>query len=384
MRFTDIIGQEAVKAKLLEATRQGRMSHAQLFLGKGVNGKFALALAYAQYINCKHKTAYEACGQCPSCLKYQHLSHPDLYFSFPVNTGHVKESSKNLICPMFNHYWVEYLQESQGYPHLQSWYKKIGMTSQQGRINVNEARRIVQDLSYKPAEADYKVLIIWQADKMNIQAANLLLKFFEEPPQHTLIFMISEERDKLLPTVLSRFQTVEVPKIQAHALLQYGQQRWPKMEEAQLKNIVQLAKGDLQQLQQLANTQSEMKDHFVMFQTWMRMCYKKGSLEEIKGFVEKVSKIGRESQKQFLGYALNMLRACLLVNYGHPQLQSLNDYEAEWLKNFAPYVHINNAPLMISKIDASISEVERNANAAVLFTNLSLHISQWLKISDTK
>ncbi len=381
MKFADIVGQNETKAWLLETSKAGRISHAQLFLGKGVVGKFALALAYAQYINCSNKQAYDACGTCPSCVKYNQLSHPDLYFSFPVNTGHVKDSSKNLICPMFNNYWVEYLKESRFYPQLQTWYKKIGMSSQQGRINVGEARRIVQDMSYKPVESSYKVLIIWQADKMNIQAANLLLKFFEEPPKHTLIFMISDEKDKLLPTVLSRFQTVEVPKIASFDLLNYAKKNYPKSTETELKSLVKLAHGDLYKLQQLVEAQSEMEQYFVMFQTWMRMCYKKGSLEEIKGFVENISKLSKEAQKQFLRYALDMIRACLLINYGHPALQQLNTYEAEWLNNFAPFVHINNAIPMSTKIEASITELERNANAAVLFTNLSLHISQWLKIS---
>lgn len=382
MKFSDIVGQNETKAWLLEASRCDRLPHAQLFLGKGVVGKFALALTYAQYINCSDKQPYEPCGKCPSCVKYQHLSHPDLYFSFPVNTGVVKETSKNLISPMFNHLWMAYLRESAFYPHLATWYERIGMTSQQGLINVAEARRIVKDLSYKPIESPYKVLIIWQADKMNVQAANLLLKFFEEPPKHTLIFMIADEKDKILPTVLSRFQQVGVPKIKPYDLWQYAQEKYPQMNTDELKSMVSLAQGDLHALHQLVDTQGENKQNFVMFQTWMRMCYKKGSLEEIKSFVENISKLKKEVQKQFLAYALEMIRACLLINYGHPALPKLNLQEIGWLKNFAPFVHINNAIEMTAKIEASITELERNANASVLFANLSLHISQWLKIKE--
>ena len=84
MQFKDIVGQKEIKQRLLNTVKTGRISHAQLFLGKGVNGKFALAVAYAQYINCKNRTETDSCGVCLSCVKYNAISHPDLFFSFPV------------------------------------------------------------------------------------------------------------------------------------------------------------------------------------------------------------------------------------------------------------------------------------------------------------
>ncbi|NOR86633.1 MAG: DNA polymerase III subunit delta [Bacteroidales bacterium] len=382
MQFRDIVGQQKIKERLLETVKSGRISHAQLFLGKGVNGKFALALAYGQYINCTNRSTSDSCGVCPSCIKYQALTHPDLFFTFPVNKGKDSTSAKDLISPMFNKQWVEFLKENKYYPHLQDWYKKIEIENKQGNINVAEARRIVRDLHFKPSEAQQKVLIIWQPEKMNISSANLLLKFFEEPPENTLIIMVSDEKDQLLRTIQSRFQLIPIPKIADQDMKNHLQGKFPKLNNEQLITIINLANGDLQKAYHLISSSDQVKEHFIMFQSWMQICFKRGSLEEIKSFVEKTSRIGRENQKQFLDYGLRLMRECLLSNYGHPSIQRLTKYESDWLKRFSPFVHINNGPILIEKFDSAINEIGRNANASVLFMNLSLDLSQLLKMKE--
>lgn len=380
MQFKDIIGQEKIKNRLLETVKNGRISHAQLFLGKGVNGKFALALAYGQYINCQNRSETDSCGVCPSCIKYQALTHPDLFFSFPVNKGKESASAKDLVSTMFNKDWLEFLKQNHFYPELQTWYQKIEIENKQGIINVEEARRIVRDLSFKPVEAQYKVLIIWQPEKMNISSANLLLKFFEEPPANTLIIMVADEKDQLLPTIQSRFQLIAIPAIEDRAIEKYLSEKVPNISSEQIESASKWANGDLQKAMVFLQTSDEVKGHFLMFQSWMRMCFGKGKLEEIKNFVEKIAKIGRENQKDFLMYSLRLSRECLMANYGHESLLRLTSYESEWLKAFSPYIHINNGPAIIENFDKAINEVSRNANASVLFMNLSLDLSQFLKI----
>jgi DNA polymerase-3 subunit delta' len=399
MQFKDIIGQEKLKRQLIETVDNGRISHAQLFLGKGVNGKFALAVAYAQYINCPHKTADDSCGVCLSCKKYQALSHPDLFFSFPVNKGkkggaedddgeeRTKDSgisktasTKDLISTMFNKEWLAYLNETGYYPYLQDWYSRISMDNQQGIINVEEARRIVKDLSFRPSEAHYKVLIIWHPDKMNPSAANLLLKFFEEPPARTLIIMVADEKELLLNTIQSRFQLIPVPKIDSGSLRRHLRSMFPAISTQQIENAVILADGDVHMALSVLMEGEQIKDHFLMFQSWMRMCYKAKSLEEIKDFVEKVSKIGRENQKEFLQYGLRLIHQSLNMNYGHATLTRLTIYEKDWLSKFSPFIHINNSLTIIEKLEKTIFEIGRNASAAIIFMKLSLDLSLLLKI----
>lgn len=396
MQFKDVIGQSDLKKSLVETVKNGRISHAQLFLGKGVNGKFALAVAYAQYINCPDKTESDSCGVCLSCRKYHAMSHPDLFFSFPVNKssksggasdagsseGGVSRSSssKDLISTMFYKDWLNYLNATHYYPELQSWYKKINIENKQGIINVEEARRIVRDASFKPVEAPYKVLIIWQPEKMNMSSANVLLKFFEEPPANTIIIMVADEKDQLLKTIQSRFQIIPVPKISDLDLYAHLKMKYASIPKTQVKNAIALANGDLQRAEHILGEGEQMKEQFLLFQSWMRMCFKKGSLEEIKTFVEKVSRIGRENQKHFLNYSLRLIRQSLLINYGHPSLNKLTQYESEWLTRFSPYIHINNSIQLTEKFEQAIFEVGRNASASVLFMKLSLDLSVLLKI----
>lgn len=396
MQFKDIIGQSDLKKSLVETVKNGRISHAQLFLGKGVNGKFALAVAYAQYINCPDRTETDSCGVCSSCVKYGAMSHPDLFFSFPVNKstksaggndGNASDggvsrsaSSKELISTMFYKDWLSFLNTCDYYPDLQSWYKKINIENKQGIINVEEARRIVRDVSFKPVEAPYKILIIWQPEKMNMSSANVLLKFFEEPPANTIIIMVADEKDQLLKTIQSRFQIIPVPKIDDFDLYAHLKTKYSNYPETQVKNAVALSNGDLQRAEHVLGEGEQMKEHFMLFQSWMRMCYKKGSLEEIKTFVEKVSRIGRENQKHFLNYSLRLVRQSLLINYGHPSLNKLTHYESEWLTKFSPFIHINNSIQLAEKFEQAIFEVGRNASASVLFMKLSLDLSVLLKI----
>jgi len=380
MQFKDIIGQQKVKARLISTVVNGRISHAQLFLGKGVNGKFALALAFAQYINCPNRTETDSCGTCPSCIKYQSLSHPDLFFSFPVNKAKAA-NAKDLISPMFNKEWSEYLHGCNNYPELQEWYKKIDLENKQGIINVYEARRIVKDLHFKPIEASYKVLIIWQPEKMNVQSANVLLKFFEEPPQHTLIIMVADEKDQLLKTIQSRFQLIHIPKIEKEKLHSYLQNKYPSKTKNELISIASLAEGDLKKAENLAQSSEKLKEHFTMFSSWMRICYGRGKLNEMKTFVEQISKIGREKQKDFLSYSLRLTRECFISNYGHPSLNRLTEYENDFLSKFAPFIHINNGIEITKKFEDAIIEIGRNANASVLFMSLSLDLSKLLKIA---
>lgn len=399
MQFKDIIGQEDLKKSLVETVKNGRISHAQLFLGKGVNGKFALAVAYAQYINCSNKTDDDSCGLCLSCVKYQALSHPDLFFSFPVNksskaggggdadAGKSKDggvsrsvSSKDLISTMFYKDWLEYLNRCHYYPEIQQWYKKINIENKQGTINVEEARRIVRDVSFKPVEASYKVLIIWQPEKMNLSSANVLLKFFEEPPENTIIIMVADEKDQLLKTIQSRFQIISVPKIKDQDILEHLKATQKQTTIIQIENAVALANGDLLKAKNILGEGEQMKEHFLLFQSWMRMCFKKGSLEEIKTFVEKVSRMGRENQKHFLNYSLRLVRQSLLLNYGHPSLNKLTYYESEWLSKFSPFIHINNGISLTEKFENAIFEIGRNASPSVLFMKLSLDLSVLLKI----
>lgn len=387
MQFKDIIGQDSLKERLLNSVKENRISHAQMFLGKGSIGKFALAFAYAQYINCTNKQVNDSCGVCSSCRKYAAMSHPDLFFSYPVNTNHTSTSKatettvkKDPVSGDFLVDWKNYVDEVNGYPDLFQWYQRIGIENKQGFISREEARKIVHQLQYKAVEAEYKVLIVWMVEKMNEVASNALLKLIEEPPDNTLIFLIADEKEKLLSTVLSRVQTILVPPIEDKKLHTYLLEQNPKLTKNDLRDITNLASGDVFKASEIISNSSEMRENYDLFVEWMRLCYKKGSLEGIMIWVEKISKFGREKQKSFLAYSLRMVRESLLLNYGNDELVKIMLHEEPFLIKFAPFIHLRNATIIQKMLDEAIYEIERNASSTSLFAHLSLQMSQLLKM----
>jgi len=216
MQFKQIIGQKKVIERLLSSYRENRVAHTQLFLGSEGTGAFALALAFAQYINCEQKQEGDSCGICLSCIKFKNFAHPDLHFFFPTTTNDkVKKDPKS---ELFLDEFREYLAKSDTYITQRGWYEHLKVGNKQGSIFVRDASDVIAKMSLKPYEAPYKIFIIWMAEKLNVATSNKLLKTFEEPPENTIIILTAERYELLLPTVRSRAQLIKVPKINTEDL----------------------------------------------------------------------------------------------------------------------------------------------------------------------
>ncbi|MBR4970140.1 MAG: DNA polymerase III subunit delta, partial [Paludibacteraceae bacterium] len=210
MRFSDIYGQNEVKERLIRSVKEERLAHAILLYGPEGSGKLALAIAFAQYVACTNKKEGDACGECPSCLKYQKLIHPDLHFVFPVILEIHKFSEGGIV------EWREQILDTP-YFSFEKWSEKLSPdignkhANKQLVISVAEAAEIVAEMHKTTFESDYKITIVNFADKMNIQCANKLLKIIEEPFPKTLFIFICDDPNKLLPTITSRLQKIYVP-----------------------------------------------------------------------------------------------------------------------------------------------------------------------------
>ena len=192
MYFKDIIGQEEVKERLRQSTRTGIVPHAQLFTEQGGAGAFPLALAYARYLNCTNRTETDACGRCPSCLKYDELAHPDLHFVFPIVA---KKEKKKEVCDDYLSEWRGFLKEHP-YFNMDEWLDYIEAGNSQAIIYSKESDEIIHKLSLKIYEAEYRILMVWLPEKLHPTCANKLLKIIEEPPMKTVILMVSETPDR--------------------------------------------------------------------------------------------------------------------------------------------------------------------------------------------
>ena len=377
MLFSEIIGHEDLKKRLIQSVRESRVSHAQLFLGPEGSGKLPLALAYAQYINCTNRSETDSCGVCPSCRKFMSLTHPDLHFVFPTATN--KDVKQNPESDLFISNWRSYLFDCQCYADLSDWFNKLDIENKQGVINVRDAATILRKLSFKAYESEYKIAIIWMAEKLNVQCANKLLKLIEEPPEKTLFILIAENQEELLTTIRSRCMLVKVPKIPMPEVQDALVQKFAcSTQEAY--DAAALADGNWLMAQHFVKDKEDEKLYANVFQKWMRYCFKGAVPELIDLVANDIKPLGREKQKEFLEYGLNIFHNSLLFNNNMSDDVLLPADEKNFTKNFAPFINIKNVEQICGIFEESINQIERNGNASIIFTDNSFKITKLLRV----
>jgi DNA polymerase-3 subunit delta' len=371
MQFKDIIGQRQVIDRLLSSYRENRVAHTQLFLGSEGTGAFALALAFAQYINCEQKQEGDSCGKCASCMKYERFSHPDLHFFFPTTTNDkVKKEPKS---ELFLEEFREYLTENRGYITQNGWYEYLKVGNKQGMINVRDASDIIAKTSLKPYEAPYKIILIWMAEKLNDSTSNKLLKTFEEPPENTIIMLVAERYEMLLPTVRSRAQLIKVPKIGNGDMKQALRERL-ELEESRADEITLMSSGNWNLAEDLADNSEEVKANFITFRQWLRYCFKPDDYLGLNKFISELGRLGREKQKAMLNYGLDMVHLCMLHNQDHHNLVVKSGEELDFSKKLAPFITTENQEEIYKLLNEAVYHIERNAHPGILFSDLSFRL----------
>lgn len=376
MQFKDVIGQEEVKRKLILSVQENRVPHAQLFLGPEGNGKLPLALAYAQYILCPHRTATDSCGVCPSCQKISKLTHPDLHFVVPSTT--TKSVKSNPESDLFMAEWRDYVTQKEGYVDASSWYDFLEVENKQGYISVRDAATLLRKLSFKAYEGEYKVAIIWMAEKMRVDTANKLLKLLEEPPEKTLFILIAEDPEELLATIRSRTSLVKVPRIEQDAVKTALIQRLDCTEQ-QASDAAIVAEGNWIKAIELVKDAEDQKYYFRTFQQWMRLCFK-AAVNELIDFSNNIKSIGRERQKRLLDYGLNIIRNSLFFNYNLAQLVMLPEEEKKFNSSFAPFVNKANMAQIAVLLEEASRQIERNGYAPLVFLDTSFKMTKLLRM----
>lgn len=373
MFFSEIIGQQEIKSRLIKSVGEERISHAQLFAGTEGVGKLALALAYAQYISCRNRTGSDSCGVCPSCHKYQKLEHPDLHFVFPVySVGKIKKPTSD----DFIKQWREFVLANP-YFTLSQWLSYIDVENAQGMIYEAESASIIRKLNMKSFEAEFKVMIIWLPERMNISCANKLLKMIEEPPSKTLFLLITENEENIITTIRSRAQLVKIPRIDP-ASMRDTLKKHESMDEGVIEGIVHLANGDFIKALEYINPDDEKKYYFKKFQELMRFAYKPETLELIK-WADELSRIGREKQKEFLNFALRLAREYFILNLNKENLIYLNKEEKEWGQKFAPFLNERNISQITAEYELAYKHISMNGNPRIIFLDIALRMAKLIK-----
>ena len=381
MLFKEIIGQEATKQLLRQSVREGRIPHAQLFTGISGIGKLQLALAYAQYLNCPHRTEEDSCGTCPTCLQFEKLQHPDLHFVFPI-------VGSDEVCDNFLEPWREIILEK-GYFDLEDWHQALGVETKQSMIYEKESGEILRKLSLKAYGDGYKVMIIWQPEKMNTTTANKLLKLLEEPPAQTVFLLVSEHPESLLATILSRVQTIRIPRLETETIAKALQQKG--IEAAQATDIARIANGSYLAALKKADTSEENQQELRDFIALFRDAYTVGVLRDPAKKYESLkrlrqwsldmadSKLGREKQKHFLQYAQQQVRENYIRNIGQPDLNYQMENERDFSVKFAPFIHNGNVEAIMNQLDLAERQIEQNGNAKMIFFDLCLQMIVLIK-----
>ena len=377
MLFSEILGQEYIKNHLTKSALSGRIPHAQLFVGPEGCGTLAMAIAYAQFVLCNNSETKNTGGNDSCNLKFQSLTHPDLHFVYPnVTNEDIKTKPKSADFIMD---WREFVLQNP-YGSLFDWYKHLGVQNKQGEIRVDDAQDILKSLALKSYEGGYKVMIVWMADKMNIAASNKLLKLLEEPPEKTLFILISESEEDIIQTIRSRCQVLHfsaLPEIIiSKALIERHQ-----IDPASASKIAHQAQGNYNKALQILNNETDDLPFEKWFVDWVRAAFRaKGNATAIQDLIswsEEIAGLGREGQKQFLNYCIVMFRQAMLFNYQTNNLVYVEPTVEKftWDK-FAPFVNGNNINAIFSELSDAIYHIERNGNAKIILTDLSIKLTR--------
>ncbi|PIE48271.1 MAG: DNA polymerase III subunit delta' [Flavobacteriales bacterium] len=374
MYFKGLTGHQHIINHLQKSTENGRIPHAQLFVGSEGVGVLNVALAYASFLICKDKNEQEPCFN--QCKKFQ---HPDLHFAFPTATN--EQVKSHPVSSLFLKEWREFLTE-QPYGTLFDWYQVIGIENKQGQMGVDEASEIVKALQLKPYEGTYQVMIIWMPEKMNTAASNKLLKLIEEPPNDTVFILVTANEEQIIGTIRSRCQTLHFGMLSEVQITKVLEQEYHIKSDLALKTAHQ-AEGKLSKALRLLQEHSNETIFEEWLITWIRTAFQaKGNPSVVNNLIawaNQIAGIGREPQKQFLNYCIQFFRQALLLNYGVKDLVYLEPKTADFkLEKFAPFVHNGNILDIIKALEDAIFHIERNGNAKIILLDMAIKMTRFL------
>lgn len=364
MLFSAIPGQLSVKDKLVGLVDHNRLSHALLFLGKEGSGSLQMAIAFAQYILCEQKNDKDSCGTCPSCKKATSLIHPDIHFSFPTIT---KAGIDKPVCNDFITDWRSFIAKTP-FGNAYDWLQCLGAENKQGNITAHECEDIIRKLNLKSFESGYKILIQWLPEYLGT-AGNKLLKLVEEPPEKTLFIFVAEDESKILPTILSRTQLIKINQFEKQEVASWliTTQAVPKEKADKLAAIAQ---GNLREAFSLLHHADE--DWQSLLREWLNAILKNGPASQVK-WIEEISKLGREKQKQFLHYFIHLLSVSVhLANT--PVSPSVSEEEIDFASRLLKLISTEQIEAIVTELNQSLYHIERNANPKILFMALTIKI----------
>ena len=372
MDFSNVIGQEPAKERLIQMVKEGRLPHALLFCGPEGVGKMALAMAFASYLltnpDGEDNGSLDTTNALAMLRKWE---HPDLHFSYPTIKRSNMSSDHQPISNDFTQEWHEMIMQGT-YFTMNQWMKQMGATTQQAIITGAESDELSRILALKSSQGGYKIAIIWRPERMNLTSANKLLKLLEEPPHKTIFLMVCEEPEKLLETIISRTQRIDVKRIDDDAIeqaliIQRG------IDHDAAHRIARIANGSWLKALETLDTGNENREFLNMFQMLMRLCYMR-NVKDLKRWSEVVSAYGREKERRMLTYFQQQVRENFIFNFQRPELNYMTLEEEGFARNFARFINEANVIEINELFEKANRDIGQNANAKVVFYDIALKL----------
>ena len=367
MQFEQVIGQQEVQERLMQMVSEGRLPHAVMLCGPKGAGKMALAIGFAKILLAANSQQPAANTQ----AMLDKLEHPDLHFTYPtiklpsMNTDHKPVSDD------FAREWHEMVMAGP-YFTMTEWLERMGGENQQAIITAGESDNLIRKLSLKSSQGGYKVSLIWLPERMNTECANKILKLLEEPPSQTVFLMVCEEPEKLLETIRSRVQRIDVKKIADGDICQALKEK-RGLTNDMAQRISRMANGSWLKALEMLNADSENELFLDMFQSLMRLAYQR-KVKDLKTWAERMAAMGREKQKRFLEYFLRLVRENFMYNFQRPELVYMTQREEDFARNFARFINEANILPITDLANLAIRDIGQNANAKIVFFDMALQM----------
>lgn len=372
MKFNEVIGQEEIKERLVEMSREGRVPHAIMFCGPRGCGKMALALAFASYLICSSgKDGKDSCGTCHQCAMLRSWSHPDLIFTYPVIKPQGTSADHKMVSDDFAREWRGMLAE-EPYFTMNQWLAKMGAGNQQAMIYVAESEAVIRKLSMRSSQGGYKINIVWLPERMREDCANKMLKIIEEPPQQTVFIMVCEEPERLLETIRSRVQRIDIRKIDTPSMEKALVQRRAISTEV-AHRTARVADGDWIKATEELDAGNENREFLGLFMQLMRQAYAR-NVKELKGWTETVAALGRERQRSMLAYFQHLVRENFMYNFRNPELVYMTMEEENFATRFARFINEANVIAIDEIFGTAARDIGQNANPKMVFYDVAMRI----------
>jgi DNA polymerase III subunit delta' len=369
MQFKDVIGQQELKDHLIAVARSGKVAHALLLLGNEGTGGLPLALAFAQYLVCENPGEHDSCGTCPPCIKSGKMQHPDIHYTYPVIK---KDGMKTVYSADYAREWMEAVGVN---PYITefNWLQSIKAGNKLGNITAEECRHVIKTLNLMPYEAPYKILVLWKPESLGL-SGNILLKLIEEPPPHTVLILVAENREEIIATILSRTQILHVPPLldeELQAALETRHQLAP--DEA--RHTAFLSGGSYSRALATEGTKGYAK----RWLEWL-VCIMKPQPAELLKWIDSMAAEGRDPQIQFLEYCMHFMRETTIALYATGSTPRILPEEQPVMRSLIKYIkNLEQIERLSELFEQKAYHIERNASAKITFMDLSLRIQKVLK-----